>query len=89
VNQIKIENTNVTVDFQGMNINTSAAVVISASSVTIVGKETNTMTSMGARNAGIQCSVGSNITIQADGESSFFVTGGENSAGIGTGGNGM
>jgi hypothetical protein len=56
--------------------------------VTFSAAGTNIITSTAAEKAGIECSLDSNITIEAFGQSSLFVTGGDNSAGIGTSGNG-
>jgi hypothetical protein len=56
--------------------------------VTVVVAGTNTISSTARVHAGIECSLASNITVQAEGDRSLFVTGGTGSAGIGTGGNG-
>jgi hypothetical protein len=72
---ITITNIHVAIVFQGINLSTTAAVMISASSATLIAVGTNTIRSTVALKAGIECSFDSNIAIQAVGESSLFVTG--------------
>jgi hypothetical protein len=91
-NPISITNAIATIVFQDINVNTTTAVTISGNSATLVGAGRNIIWSTAAVNAGSECSLNWNITMQAmqaiEG-SWLFVTGGSNTAGIGTGGNGM
>jgi hypothetical protein len=87
-NRVEIENSYPTVVFKDVSVNTAASVIISGSSATFIAAGINTITSTADGNAGIECSSDSNITIQAAGADSLFVTAAEKSAGIGTNGNG-
>jgi hypothetical protein len=83
-NRVEIEDSYLTVVFKDVSVNTTASVIISGSSATFIAAGTNMITSTAEEKAGIECSSDSNITIQAAGAGSLFVTGTKTSAGIGT-----
>jgi hypothetical protein len=57
--RVEVTNSNIRIIFQNINVNTTRPVAISASSATIVTTGMNTISSMGAGNAGIECSLNS------------------------------
>jgi hypothetical protein len=85
---VSISGSEVTLVFVDVNVSGSPPVSISSCSVVLVSVGVNRFVSTSSVSAGIECSSGSNVTLQGVEDGSFFAVGGSFSAGVGAGGNG-
>jgi hypothetical protein len=84
----RIDDSHIVIGFSGIDINTTAPIMISSSSVTIVFSDSNRLSSSSPIHAGLECSSGSNLSIVSVRTGSLSAVGGQDSSGIGTGANG-